>query len=350
MRLPSSRETTGGPAGGPAGGRGGLLVVGVNWVGDTVMAMPALAAWRAAEPGRRLLLLAREHLLPLWRLHGAADALLPWRLGAAGTAATLRAVRAQHPDRAVVFPRSFRSAFVPWRAGVPEREGPPGHVRDALLTRVIDPHPAGAASHQAFEYYRLLGLPCPEAVPTPRLVPPAADVEAVRSRFGAVVDGGPVGLVPGAARGPSKRWPARRFAETGRRLAARTGRPVVVMGAASERELCGEVAAAAGPGAVNAAGRTTLTEWVALLRCCRVVVTNDSGGMHLAAAAGAPVVAVFGATDPDRTGPLSGRAAVVQAAGERDRAIGRRDVRGERALAAVSVEAVLARCLAAGDR
>jgi heptosyltransferase-2 len=151
-----------------------------------------------------------------------------------------------------------------------------------------------------------------------------------------------IGVMPGAARGPAKRWSAERFAEAARRLRAELGGSVVVMGGAGDAEACAAVVAGVGDGVLNLAGVTTLGEWAALLAECRLVLCNDSGGMHLAAALGVPVVAVFGITDPIRTGPLGTRCRVVQHSMQHDRAVPRESAAARAALAAVTVDEVVA--------
>jgi heptosyltransferase-2 len=320
-----------------------VLVVGVNWLGDAVMTMPALQAWRAAWPGARLALAAKPGLAPLWAWHAAPDEVTPIGGGLAGTLRTARRLRAGGFARAYVFPHSLRSALLPWLARVPARVGPWGHHRDALLTHVVGGG-APAGRHQALEYFEILGLPAPAEVPAPRLEVPEAAQARARERLAAAAGRPVVALLPGAARGRSKQWPPERFAEVGRRLVRERGVWPVVMGAPAERALCRAVAEGAGGDTLDLGGRTALTEWVALLGCCALAVANDSGGMHLATAVGTPVVAVFGRTDPGRTGPLGGRASVVRASADGARDIGRRDRRAEAELAALGPEPVLAEC------
>ena len=150
-----------------------------------------------------------------------------------------------------------------------------------------------------------------------------------------------VGVLPGAARGPSKRWPPDRFASVAARLAEENGCRVLVLGTRAERDLCEGMAHAAGPAAVSLAGETSLRDVACLLSLCRVVLCNDSGGMHLAAAAGTRVVAVFGMTDPETTGPLgSGHALVLAEGVERSRDIARNSGEAVRALQSIPTHRV----------
>ncbi len=315
---------------------GPLLVVGVNWIGDAIMSMPALQAWRRAHPATRLVLLTKSALAPLWAMHRAPDETLVYDNPWPAMRAAAREIARRSCARAVVLPNSFRSALPPFLARVPARVGRRGHGRRLLLTRAFGDPPPG---HQALEAYDLLELPRPPDGPEHPVidVPPAARSEAARkaSRLPRPL----LGVMPGAARGPAKRWPTLYFARVAARWAAETRGGVLAMGGPGDRA-AGDAVLDGIEDGLNLAGQTTLAEWAALLAECDAVVCNDSGGMHLAAALGRPVVAVFGATDPAVTGPLGPRARVVTDDGPRARAIARADAEAEKRLAAISPERV----------
>lgn len=315
------------------------LVVGVNWIGDAIMTLPAIQAWRREHAGARLTVLVRPALAPLWALHDAPTSVLrytekPWR----ALCDAARVVRGAAVDRAVILPNSFRSALVPFLARVPRRIGRAGQWRRGLLT---DPLPAltGEPVHQSLEYYDLMELARPLAGPElPRLNVPSSAKDAVRERLRDIRH--PVlGVMPGAARGPAKRWPIRHFASVSERWRRETGGDVLVLGAAVDAAAGAEILRVAG-GGLNLAGQTGFPEWAACLEACAAVVCNDSGGMHLAAALGRPVVAVFGSTDPRVTGPLGPAVRVVTDEGPRSRAIDRADPEAEKRLAAILPEQV----------
>lgn len=308
-------------------------MVGVNWIGDAIMSMPALQAWRRAHPSARLTLLVKQPLAPLWRMHDAGHDVVAVEDQWAAMRHASREIRTERVRRAVIFPNSFRSALVPFLARVPERVGRCGQWRRLLLTEPLPPV-GDERMHQSLEYYDLLGLPRPaEAVETPVLhltgeMRRAADVRLAT---------GPrplLGIMPGAARGPAKRWPVEHFSAVAKRWVAERGGRIVAMGASSDVAACDAVVRAAGRG-VNLAGATSLVEWAACLQQCDAVLCNDSGGMHLASALGRPVVAVFGATDPRMTGPLGPHARIVQDEGARSRAIDAADPAAEKRLAAI---------------
>jgi heptosyltransferase-2 len=149
-----------------------------------------------------------------------------------------------------------------------------------------------------------------------------------------------LGLLPGAARGPSKQWPREHFLALAHRWIRELQGGVAIFGSSAETELCGELAAAAGRGAISLAARLDIPEWAAALSLCDVVVANDSGGMHVAAAVGAPVVALFGMTDPARTGPLGPRCVVLQESPTRARDIPRGSPEARKWLAAIQPDRV----------
>ena len=301
------------------------------------MAMPALQCFRRRFPERRIVLLSKPQLGALWRLHPAVHRVLPLEPGARGVWRAARALRTERCAEAYVLPHSIRSALPPFLARIPARMGLPGPGRRVLLTRVVPPRGGPGRERQVFEYMDLLAPDWNGSPPAPELRLPAEALAAVPRFFGDERAAW-VGLIPGAARGPSKRWPAERFAEVGRRLAARRRVRVAVFGTASEAELCAGVARAIGPAALSAAGQTRLDEWAALLQTCRLVIANDSGGAHLAAAVGAPVVVLFGLTDPSRTAPWGARVRCLQAPG----VAGRRDIAADDPRARAALEAISA--------
>lgn len=327
------------------------LIVSVNWLGDCCMALPALQAWRAAHPGEWLAVLTKPGLRTFWAMAPVADDVCLLDPGPSGLWAARRRLRAVRFDEAIVLPNSWRAALAPWLAGIPRRTGVSRGARDRLLTRIVpDAIQRDVARHQMWEYAALLGVrePMIDAAGTVagRLLVPAP--ESCRRMAGLLPEGGAwVGMLPGAARGPAKQWPAERFIETGRRLVRDAGVHVAVLGTAGEAGVCGAVATGIGKAAVNLAGRTPLPELAAALGRCSCVVCNDSGGMHLAAVMGTPVVAVYGVTDPAKTGPVGRGHRIVSAPDvARSRDVERDSVRARAALEAVPADAVADAALA----
>ena len=275
-----------------------MLVCGPNWLGDSIMCMPAIQAYRARHPDCRIHILVKPYLQSLWEMHPDIESVLPLGKGLQGVLRAARSIRHNGTRLAFIFPNSVRSALVPVLARVQERVGRRGHRPTMMLTRVVPSAPR--ESHQAAEYSQILGI-SEDDIPVPRL-----EMEDIAS--GQVIDLSPeesvVGLMPGAAYGPSKRWPVHRFIAVGRALAVNHGCRVLVFGNRSESQLCAKVAAGVGQRAISLGGQTTIPELALMLQSCNVVICNDSGGMHLASAVRTPVVAVFGITDPGKTGPI----------------------------------------------
>jgi heptosyltransferase-2 len=230
-------------------------------------------------------------------------------------------LRAEQFDGAILLPNSFDAALMAWMAWIPVRIGYNRDGRGLLLTHAIPVPEAGEIPrHESFYYLELLRRA--------GLLPQLPDVEAIRlsgidasrdaggRRMAAMGIAGPaIGISPGAAYGDAKRWLPERFAEAGRQIAEGLQASILIFGSGPERELCEAVAAplrSSGVAVHNLAGETTLGEFIDLAAACRLFLTNDSGGMHIASALGVPTIAVFGATDDAGTGPTGPLARVVR--------------------------------------
>lgn len=330
-----------------------LLVRGVNWLGDAVMSTPALLRLRERFPDAQIALLTPTKLADLWRQHPAVDVVLPflrgespWRIG--------RRLRQQNFEVGLLFPNSPRSALELWFARIPVRIGYRRPWRNWWLTHPVAPRADELKMHKrtTAEITRLLAAPVADGQlggagvspassdpslsaaalllpahhlhlylelvhalgarpdPLPPLLRLSAAEQAaapgVLERFGATRDATSAtrwfGLNPGAEYGPAKRWPAERFIAVAKEVQARISGRWLVFGGALDRPLA-ETIAQAVPGAVNLAGRTSLRELLQLLGVCRLLLTNDTGPAHVAAALGVPVVALFGSTSPELTSP-----------------------------------------------
>ena len=323
-----------------------ILVCGVNWLGDAVMSMPALQALRDHHAHADLTLLTKPGLAPLWAMSPIPHRVLSLPPAGDSLQPTIRAIRDLKFEVSYVLPHSFRSAIPPFLAKIPRRIGFPGHFpRDLMLTEI---HPAAAGpgrTHQVFEYFDLF-FPgeTRRAFAPPRLTAPPHARETMRIKLTALPRPW-ISVIPGAARGTSKQWPAERYAETAAALVAQTGGSVVTLGTQSEHAACQQVAAAAAPNGLNLAGATTMEELAAVLALSAAVLCNDSGGMHLAAAIGTPLVALYGITNPAQTGPLGDSIRILQHSSRRTRDVPRRSSEAQKALRAIpaaeAVQAVL---------
>jgi len=319
-----------------------VLVCGLNWLGDAILAMPALQVLRFHHADAELTLLTPPALAPLWEMHEAPTRILTLPQKGQSLQPTLRALRKLEIETAYVLPHSFRSALPPFLAGIPNRIGLPGHFpRDVMLTEVRPPAGGPGRTHQVYE---MLDLFFPgqhrRAFAPPKLTVPTEIRETMRARLSSLPQPW-ITLIPGAARGPSKQWPAERYAETAANLVAQTGGSIITLGTQSEHKACQQVAAAAAPNGLNLAGETSMQELAAVLSLSSLTLCNDSGGMHLAAALGTPLLALFGITDPDATGPLGKPFRILQHAVRRSRDIPRHSAEAQKALASISSTEVL---------
>jgi heptosyltransferase-2 len=284
-----------------------LLVRAPNWVGDVVLSLPALRDLRRAFPAARLSMLARPWVGDLYRAVTEVDDLVESR-GFRADVARLRGAF----DAAVLLPNSFGAALVPWAAGTPERWGFATDGRRVLLTRAARV-PREVRGRSQVYYYRamLAGVGIDASAPVDATL---QCPEEWRARGKALLgeDGPWLGLNPGAFYGTAKRWLPERYGAVGDLVGRRTGAKVVLVGGAAERALANEIAAGMTRPPRVLTGETTLPELVGVLSCLSGFVTNDSGPMHLAAALGVPLVAVFGSTDWRETAPWGARATVVR--------------------------------------
>jgi len=295
---------------------GKLLVVGPSWVGDMVMAQSLYRLLKAREPARAIDVLAPAWSLPLLeRMPEVARGIeLPLghrELGIGARRRLGRSLSGQYA-RAIVLPRSFKSALVPWFAGIARRTGFRGEWRYGIINdiRPFDPR----RLDQTVRRFIALGVEPGEDVlpepPQPRLRVDRDAQGAVVARLGLDLTKPVAALMPGAEYGPAKQWPPKYFASLAGRLAA-SGANVWILGSGKEAPLGREIARAANAaGVVSLAGETALVEAVDLLALADVAVSNDSGLMHIAAAVGTHTVAIYGSSTPDFTPPLTANATV----------------------------------------
>jgi len=299
-----------------------LVLRAPNWLGDAVLALPAMAAIRRHFADADVTVAAPASIAALFReaTSAAPDHVL--ELPSSSRAVT-RALAAGRFDAGVLFPNSFRSAWQLSRAGVRERWGYAASGRRLLLTRRITRPKRTAARHHA-DYYRALvrglGIDCPEGE-LPRV---AASMESERHAEFLLAQqrcppGPLVALLPGAANSQAKQWPPHRMAELAARLVIERGVACIVTGAGHDAPAARAIeswirthAPAAAPRVIDLVGRTSIGALAAVLGRAAVCVSNDAGGMHLASALGRPVVAIFGPTDERATRPAGDHDLIVE--------------------------------------
>ncbi|MDH3639402.1 MAG: lipopolysaccharide heptosyltransferase II [Gammaproteobacteria bacterium] len=296
-----------------------ILIVGPAWVGDMVMAQSLFKALKSTNPGAHIDVLAPGWSAPLLArmpevraavtapfVHGQLQLKQRWRLA--------RELRPRGYQRTIILPNSYKSALIPWFAGIPRRTGYVGEQRWGLVNdiRRLNTHVL------TMTVQRFVALASARDDPTPTratIAPPAlrTDSESAQracATLGLRVDRPVLTLCPGAEYGPAKRWPAHHFAEIAR-AKRRAGWQVWMLGSARDSADCEAVRAIAGAECHNLSGRTTLEQAIDLLSLAALVVSNDSGLMHIAAALDRPLVALYGSSDPEFTPPLSAHARII---------------------------------------
>lgn len=272
-----------------------VLVRLPNWLGDAVMARPALWAMRAAWPAAEVLGVGPKGPCAPLVDEGVLTRWVGSERDSASRASALRDVKAFAPELAVVLPNSFSSAWLAWQSGARVRVGFRGELRSALLTHAW-PRASRGDRHQTDEFLDLVATQGVHEVATPLLAPRPEARDAAQRLLGALgfaPDASYAVMGPRSAFGPAREWFRERFGAAARGLAER-GLQVLVCGTAAEASACEEVVAHSGGLARSVAGRTDLPTLLALVARARLALCNDSGLAHLAAAAGAPTIQLYG--------------------------------------------------------
>lgn len=290
-----------------------ILVVAPSWIGDTIIAQPLLSLIKQRDAAARIEVFAADWSAPLLRRMAEVDAVITNPFGhgslALGERREIgRRLASADFDAAYILPNSWKSALVPYFAGIPRRIGYHGEARYLLLNRRLrldsQRHP------RLVQRYAALAGPLPDVLPQPRLESSTPQQSDARRALGLPPDAAPVIFCPGAEYGPAKRWPAAHFASLARQLAGK-GWPVWLVGSAKDHAIGEEIVRLSSGAALNLCGKTGLEQVIDLIAGARAVVSNDSGLMHVAAALDRPLVALYGSSSPDYTPPLSPRAKVL---------------------------------------
>ena len=298
-----------------------ILVVAPSWIGDTILAQPLLALLKRNYPAARIVVLAPAWSAPLLARMAEVDAVIvnPFGHGefnfrarrALGRrlASTVPGDTAAHSfSHAYVLPNSWKSALIPFFAGIARRIGYQGESRFLLLN---ERHRLDVTRYpQLVQRYAALAGSLPADLPQPHLNSTPEQQQAARRALSLPLDATPVIFCPGAEYGPAKRWPAQHFADLARLLATPKN-PVWLIGSTKDTVVGEEISAAAEGTALNLCGRSSLEQAIDLIASARCVVSNDSGLMHVAAALERPLVALYGSSSPTYTPPLSTHAKIV---------------------------------------
>ena len=291
-----------------------ILVRAPNWVGDAVMSLPVLAGLKRLFPLAEITVLAAPRVAPLFAAQPGVTEIIRYPSDQ-GKWQVLWELRGRF-DVALALPNSMESALGLWLVGVPTRVGYNTDARRLFLKEAVSGHQALAGLHTVFYFLGLLKALGGVATFTPPTLYLEPEEEAVGAHLLAEADlpgQGPwVGLSPGAAYGPAKRWEPARFAALGRELQREFGARLVLLGGSEERPVADEVKEQLQAPVADLVGRTSLRQALGVLSQLKLLVTNDSGLMHAAAALSVPLVALFGSTDPGATGPFTSRATVIR--------------------------------------
>jgi heptosyltransferase II len=306
-----------------------ILIRGVNWVGDAVMAVPAMREIRRLFPEAHIALLAKPWVGPIYAKLEFVDEILIYdksgiHRGWAGFGRLIADLRRRNFDLAILLQNAFEAALIPWCARIPQRAGYARDGRGLLLTHPCKIDPGVRQVHQVYYYLGILsclGLLAPrpwersESRPQISVGIRNSDQEAAIAilREKGIGESDPViAINPGAYYGEAKRWFPERYAAVADALAKKYGARILLLGASSDLETAGKVAAHMSSQPVILAGQTTLGQLMGLLKQIDLLITNDSGTMHLAAALDVPQLAIFGSTSEVATGPLNQSAAVIK--------------------------------------
>jgi lipopolysaccharide heptosyltransferase II len=290
-----------------------IVVRGPNWIGDAVMSEPALSALRRLFPQAELTLLVKPAVAELFKGHPDVSRILVYddrgqHAGLTGKWRLANELRRGRFDLAILFQNAFEAALLAFLAGIPRRYGYATDGRRLLLSDPVPRPGRTVITHQVHYYLEMLRpLGCEEGAKSPRLVLFREEEAAMAKRLAESGVGSSeslIGLNPGSTYGGAKRWLPERFAETADRLAGQSGAKVLIVGARGEETLARAIAEKIQARTVVLSGQTSVRELMAAVKRCSVFVTNDTGPMHIAAAFGVPVVAVFGPTDWRTTAPF----------------------------------------------
>lgn len=293
---------------GPDSPTAATLIVGPSWVGDMVMAQSLFKILKARSPERALDVLAPQWSLPIVARmpeirHGIASETGHREIGLGKRRRIAQGLRVANYDHAIVLPRSFKSALIPWLAKIPHRTGFRGEMRFGLIndTRPFDHN----TLDQTVKRFAALGAAAGEAlpeIPNPALTVSAPRQQRLMEALSLNTARPVVAMMPGAEYGPAKCWPLTHFAELARQL-ENSGISVWVLG--SEKDVRAGEQIRSDSAAINLCGKTSLEEVIDLLALAQHAVSNDSGLLHIAAAVGAHVHGIYGSSSPFFTPPLT---------------------------------------------
>ena len=289
-----------------------VLIRSANWVGDAVMSLPAIASVRRTLPQAEIFILAKPWVAEIFEGNPVVDGILIYQSpgvhqGLRGKWRLARQLKGKGFELAILLQNAFEAALISFLAAIPRRAGYNTDARGFILTHPVAMTGRIKRGHQVDYYLEMvdsLGFQPAHSVPSLH-VSAVRQEEARRQLESFGLDGSQplVGMSPGATYGSAKQWFPERFADLAGRIARDSGDRILIFGSGGDREVAAQVRRHARVPLIDLTGMTTLAQAMALIARCRLFLTNDSGLMHAAAALGVPIIAIFGSTDPERTGP-----------------------------------------------
>ena len=301
-----------------------VVVRGTNWVGDSVMSIPALRALRRILPTAHITLVGRPGARGLFTDSNFINEYLSYdRRNSFSVLKQISGWRKKNFDLALLFQNAFEAALIPFLAGVPIRFGYATEARTPMLTHPVALPEWRSSKHEVFYYLYLVTALEQSLHKTSEIceLDPDVSIEVSPTRreaalellqsYGVTAERSIVAICPGSTNSRAKRWPAERYASLADRL-LEDRRQVVVIGAKDELEVTHEVTSRMREQPVVLTGKTTIDQLTAVLTCVDLLVTNDTGPAHIGAAVGKPTLVMFGPTNPLTTRPLSGQAEIIR--------------------------------------
>jgi len=302
-----------------------ILIRATNWVGDAIIALPALRAVRERFAGAEISIVARPYVADIYRDQGICDQLIPYDLlgghaGISGRERLAAELRAHYFDIALLLQNAFDAAWLAWRAKIPQRIGYARDGRSLFLTKAVPvPKPGEIPKHERYYYLELVrragwleALPEVSSIKLRVSEDERRKAEQAFANFGVRKNTLRIAIGAGASYGSAKCWQPQGFAELANRLLVQSDADIILFGTPAESAVSNAISAGMRHPPIDLTGKTTIANLPALLKQCHLFIGNDSGAMHVAAAVGLPVVAIFGPTDPCGTAPVTPLCTIVQ--------------------------------------
>ena len=298
-----------------------VLIRSANWVGDAVMSLPAIHALRLNLPEAEISILAKPWVSEIFQGNPVADRVILYQSpgvheGLSGKWRLARELKKEHFDLVVLIQNAFEAALISFMAGVPRRAGYNTDGRSILLTHPVTVNRRVKSGHQVdyyLELFRALGFQTMDRIPSLMVAEDRQEEAEQKLKSLGVGDSEKiVGISPGATYGSAKEWFPERYGELAKRISQNLNKRILIFGNRSDQRVAAQVREKARLPLIDLTGATTLAQAVALIARCHLFITNDSGLMHVAAALRVPLIAIFGSTDPEKTGPLGETSRVLR--------------------------------------